>query len=250
MAGMTLLHVVTTLPTDFSEHDRRRAENAIRQCEISLGVWGERFRGAKRHEKLFKELVAAWEARKNDESQISTPKALPPIISERSQPKPFQSPAPHHPTPQSEPPVDIMSQFLHMVNFPHDTSSRPEQLGRQEPPASMQALYAADVTCSGGASVKNEECSAQANKAMEFNQPGAADGTNISLLKSGLGTMVGRSVTDMSSQHPKSEDWKQSGATVGDMHAGQWTSDAYLDNDGGFNHVVGGGLGIKDDFFS
>lgn len=56
---MTLLHVVTTLSADLSEHDRRRAENAIRQCEVSLGVWGEGFRGAKRHEKLFKELVTA-----------------------------------------------------------------------------------------------------------------------------------------------------------------------------------------------
>lgn len=250
LAGMTLLHVVTTLPTDLSEHDLRRAENAIRQCEVSLGVWGERFRGAKRHEKLFKELVAAWEARRNDESQINTPKALPPITSGRSQPKPLQPPAPHHPTPQSELPVDIMSQFLHMVNFSHNTPTRPEQLGGQEPPAPMQALYAADVTCSGGAGVKDEECLAQANKAMEFNRAGAADGTNTGLLKSGLGTMAGRPVTDMSSQHPGPKEWEQPSATVGDVHTGQWASDIYLDNAGGFNHVAGGGLGIKDDFFS
>ncbi|KIR68094.1 hypothetical protein I314_01588 [Cryptococcus bacillisporus CA1873] len=257
LAGMTLLHVVTTLSADLSEHDRRRAENAIRQCEVSLGVWGEGFRGAKRHEKLFKELVTAWEARKNDGSKVNAPKALPPITSGCSQqPKPLEPPGPHHPTPQSEPRADVMSQFLHLVNFSQSTPTRPEQLGGQEPPAPMQALYAADVTCSGGAGVKEGECLASAKKVMGFNGAEAAGGANTGL-NSVFGTMAGPpsatnnpSARNIPSQHPGPEGWRQSVAAVGDVHTGQWTTDVYLDNDVGSSHAAGAGLGIKDDFFS
>lgn len=229
---MTLLHVVTTLPADLSEHDRRRAENAIRQCEVSLSVWGEGFRGAKRHEKLFKELVTAWEARKNDESKVNAPKALPPITSGCSQqPKPLQPPGPRHPTPQSEPRADVMSQFLHLVNFSQSTPTRPEQLGGQE-------------------------CLASAKKVMGFNGAEAAGGANTGL-NSLFGTMAGpssatnsRSAGNIPSEHPGPEGWRQSVAAVGDVHTGQWTTDVYLDNDVGSSHAAGAGLGIKDDFFS
>ncbi|KIR33328.1 hypothetical protein I352_04095 [Cryptococcus deuterogattii MMRL2647] len=257
LAGMTLLHVVTTLPADLSEHDRRRAENAIRQCEVSLGVWGEGFRGAKRHEKLFKELVTAWEARRKDESKVNAPKALPPITSGCSQqPKPLEPPAPHHPTPQSEPRADVLSQFLHIVNLSQSTPTRPELLGGQEPATPMQALYAADVTCSGGAGVRDGECLAESKKVMGFNGAEAAGGANTGL-NSVFGTMApppsamnNPSARNMPSQHPGPEGWRQSVAAVGDVHTGQWTTDVYLDNDVGSSHAAGGGLGIKDDFFS
>ncbi|KIR27586.1 hypothetical protein I309_03509 [Cryptococcus deuterogattii LA55] len=257
LAGMTLLHVVTTLPADLSEHDRRRAENAIRQCEVSLGVWGEGFRGAKRHEKLFKELVTAWEARRKDESKVNAPKALPPITSGCSQQsKPLEPPAPHHPTPQSEPRADVLSQFLHIVNLSQSTPTRPELLGGQEPATPMQALYAADVTCSGGAGVRDGECLAESKKVMGFNGAEAAGGANTGL-NSVFGTMApppsamnNPSARNMPSQHPGPEGWRQSVAAVGDVHTGQWTTDVYLDNDVGSSHAAGGGLGIKDDFFS
>ncbi|WWD19127.1 hypothetical protein CI109_103585 [Kwoniella shandongensis] len=64
LAGMTILHIVTTFDSILSDQDRARAEGAIRRCQGALGVWGEKFRGAKRHEKLFGELVRAWEGRK------------------------------------------------------------------------------------------------------------------------------------------------------------------------------------------
>lgn len=254
---MTLLHVVTTLPADLSEHDRRRAENAIRQCEVSLGVWGEGFRGAKRHEKLFKELVTAWEARRKDESKVNAPKDLPPITSGCSQQsKPLEPPAPHHPTPQSEPRADVLSQFLHIVNLSQSTPTRPELLGGQEPATPMQALYAADVTCSGGAGVRDGECLAESKKVMGFNGAEAAGGANTGL-NSVFGTMApppsamnNPSARNMPSQHPGPEGWRQSVAAVGDVHTGQWTTDVYLDNDVGSSHAAGGGLGIKDDFFS
>ncbi|KAK8854729.1 hypothetical protein IAR55_003468 [Kwoniella newhampshirensis] len=63
LAGMTLLHIVTTFNSTLSDKDRVRAEGAIRRCQDALGIWGERFRGAKRHERLFDELVKAWETR-------------------------------------------------------------------------------------------------------------------------------------------------------------------------------------------
>lgn len=149
-----------------------------------------------------------------------------------------------------------MSQFLHLVNFSQSTPTRPEQLGGQEPPAPMQALYAADVTCSGGAGVKEGECLASAKKVMGFNGAEAAGGANTGL-NSVFGTMAGPpsatnnpSARNIPSQHPGPEGWRQSVAAVGDVHTGQWTTDVYLDNDVGSSHAAGAGLGIKDDFFS
>ncbi|WWC71465.1 uncharacterized protein I206_105423 [Kwoniella pini CBS 10737] len=61
LAGLTLLHIITTFHPYLSENDRQKAENAIRKCQSALGVFGSKFRAASRHEGLFRELVGAWE---------------------------------------------------------------------------------------------------------------------------------------------------------------------------------------------
>ncbi|WWC63407.1 uncharacterized protein I303_106007 [Kwoniella dejecticola CBS 10117] len=61
LAGLTLLHIITTFHPYLSESDRQKAENAIRKCQSALGVFGSKFKAASRHEGLFRELVSAWE---------------------------------------------------------------------------------------------------------------------------------------------------------------------------------------------
>ncbi|WRT68493.1 uncharacterized protein IL334_005469 [Kwoniella shivajii] len=62
LAGLTLLHIITTFHPYLTDNDRVRAEAAIRKCQSALGVFGSKFRAAGRHENLFRELVSAWES--------------------------------------------------------------------------------------------------------------------------------------------------------------------------------------------
>ncbi|WWC90623.1 uncharacterized protein L201_005559 [Kwoniella dendrophila CBS 6074] len=73
LAGLTLLHIITTFHPYLTDAYKARAESAIRKCQTALGVFGSKFKAAGRHEGLFKELVTAWEnglgstvGRKND----------------------------------------------------------------------------------------------------------------------------------------------------------------------------------------
>ncbi|WVW85526.1 hypothetical protein I302_107564 [Kwoniella bestiolae CBS 10118] len=68
LAGLTLLHIITTFHPYLSENDRRKADTAIRKCQNALGVFGSKFKAASRHEGLFKDMVSAWESGMNDPS--------------------------------------------------------------------------------------------------------------------------------------------------------------------------------------
>ncbi|OCF57534.1 hypothetical protein L486_04992 [Kwoniella mangroviensis CBS 10435] len=61
LAGLTLLHIITTFHPYLSENDRQKADSAIRKCHSTLGVFGSKFKAASRHEGLFRELVSAWQ---------------------------------------------------------------------------------------------------------------------------------------------------------------------------------------------
>ncbi|WVR09520.1 hypothetical protein IAU60_006588 [Kwoniella sp. DSM 27419] len=61
LAGLTVLHIITTFNGVLSDHERARAERAIHKCQTALGAFGSTLKRASRHEYLFSELVAAWE---------------------------------------------------------------------------------------------------------------------------------------------------------------------------------------------
>ncbi|OCF31552.1 hypothetical protein I316_06751 [Kwoniella heveanensis BCC8398] len=69
LAGLTILHVITTFPAVLSEHERVRAEQAIKKCQGCLTEFAHAVPSASRHEHLFIELVSAWEQAHSPESQ-------------------------------------------------------------------------------------------------------------------------------------------------------------------------------------
>ncbi|WVQ71978.1 hypothetical protein IAR50_001521 [Cryptococcus sp. DSM 104548] len=256
LAGMTLLHILTTFPAELTEIELRRAEGGIRQCEAALSIWGERFRGAKRHEKLFKELVGAWETRRTEEvtsggdlqtSAFATPMSSTPSAQNRGRPKPLQPPSssnkqPPAPPAAHDPPVDIMSQFLHLVNN-SQSAPQPTQLCGKEVPTQMQSLFGADVACSGGAGVRQSEALAQEQKAKELLDAAGFDMRRLGM-HSGMAQMANSGASGAG--RPPPDTWTQASA---DGSGAEWGSDVAMDS-GGPTFGNDGGLGIKEDFFS
>ncbi|WVQ95041.1 hypothetical protein IAU59_002133 [Kwoniella sp. CBS 9459] len=70
LAGLTVLHIVTTFPSVLSEHERVRAERAIKKCQACLTEFAHAVPSASRHEHLFIELVSAWEQGHSPQSQM------------------------------------------------------------------------------------------------------------------------------------------------------------------------------------
>ncbi|ODO11037.1 hypothetical protein I350_01638 [Cryptococcus amylolentus CBS 6273] len=250
LAGMTLLHILTTFPTDLTEVELHRAEGGIRKCEAALGIWGERFRGAKRHEKLFKELVDAWETRTKETtsggdlqtSAFATSST--PSVHNRGRPRPLQPPSSSGQQQSAqatapEPPVDIMSQFLHLVNNSHSTP-QPTQLNGKELPTQMQALFGADVACSGGAGLRQSEGLAQEQKAREL-----LDAAGFDMRRLGMYTGMAP-MANLGARQTSPDKWGRTGA---DGNGAEWTSDVTM-HSAGPTFGNDGGLGIKEDFFS
>ncbi|WVO14414.1 hypothetical protein L204_102047 [Cryptococcus depauperatus] len=239
LAGMTLLHIITTFSTEISVVEQHHAENAIHLCQDSLSIWGDCFKAAKRHEKLFQELVGAWQARKLYETTNFADKAFSGQSVFNDSSSQHAKPSDHTASPHSfqqkdiQPPVDIMSQFLNMVNFAQSTPTRPEQLGGQEPPAPMQALYGTDISCMGGMGVKESECFAQQKKAHGF----ARQVVDSNLLTSNI---------DFAQD---SEDNRESAVDDrGDVHNARWTSDLLPDTH--IMHPREDNYGIRNDLYS